>query len=72
MQNFISDFVGIFDEKPTVEINADTVFKEIPGWDSLVALSLIVMISNNYGRSIDGGVVRSCTTIGDLWKVIDG
>ena len=71
MKDFISNFIDIFDEKPNIEINEDTIFKEIPGWDSLVGLSLIVMVSNNYGKSIDGEVLRKCITIQDLYKVIN-
>lgn len=71
MENFISNLLELFDEKPSITVDRDTVFKEIPGWDSLVALSLIVMVSNNYGKSIDGEAVRNCITIGDLFGVID-
>jgi acyl carrier protein len=67
MQNFINDLLELFDEKPPCEINGETIFKDIPGWDSLVALSLIVMISDNYGKSIDGEVIRKCHTIRELY-----
>jgi acyl carrier protein len=72
MQDFIQSFVELFDEVPDIEILPDTEFKDIPDWDSLVALSLIVMVSNNYGKSIDGDVIRNATTIGDLYGVING
>ena len=71
MENFINEFLGLLDEKPQFKVDGDTKFKEIPGWDSLVALSLIVMVSDNYGKSIDGEVVRSCTTIRDLFEIIN-
>ena len=71
MEKFIKDFIDLFDEKPDFEINQDTVFKEVPGWDSLVALSLIVMISNNYGKSIDGEIVRNYVSIRDLYEVVN-
>lgn len=71
MEKFITELVELFDEKPDFEINQNTVFKEVPGWDSLVALSLIVMVSNNYGKSIDGEIVRNCDTIRDLYEVIN-
>jgi acyl carrier protein len=71
MEKFIIDIIDLFEEKPNFEINQNTIFKELPGWDSLVALSLIVMVSNNYGRSIDGEVVRNCDTIRDLYEVVN-
>lgn len=71
MENFIASLLELFDERPSIKVDQNTVFKEMPGWDSLVALSLIVMVSNNYGKSIDGEVVRNCITIGDLFEVVD-
>jgi acyl carrier protein len=71
MQNFINDLLELFDEKPSCEINGETIFKDIPGWDSLVALSLIVMISNNYGKSIDGEVIRNSHTIRELYDALN-
>jgi acyl carrier protein len=70
MEKFISNFIDLLDEKPDFEINQNTVFKDVPAWDSLVALSLIVMVSNNYGKSIDGEIVRNCDTIRDLYEVV--
>lgn len=71
MQKFINDFSELFDEKPSFEINGGTIFKDIPEWDSLVALSLIVMVSNNYNKSIDGEVIRKCLTISELYDAIN-
>jgi acyl carrier protein len=71
MQNFINDLLELFDEKPSCEINGETIFKDIPGWDSLVALSLIVMISNNYRKSIDGEVIRNSHTIRELYDALN-
>ena len=71
MENFINEFLDIFDEKPDLDVDGDTIFKEIPGWDSLVSLSLIVLVSNNYNKSIDGDVIRACTTIRDLFDFIN-
>lgn len=71
MKNFINEFSELFDEKPQFELEGETVFKDIPGWDSLVALSLIVMVSNNYGKSIDGEVLRKCITIRELYETFN-
>jgi acyl carrier protein len=71
VDKFIENLIELLDEKPQFEIDPDTVFKELPGWDSLVALSLIVMISNNYGKSINGEVIRNCVTIQDLFEVVN-
>ena len=71
MEQFITDVVELFDEKPDFEINENTIFKDLSGWDSLVSLSLIVMVSDNYEKSIDGETIINCITIRDLFEVVN-
>ena len=71
MEQFITDVVELFDEKPDFEINENTIFKDLSGWDSLVSLSLLVMVLNNYEKSIDGETIRNCITIRDLFEVVN-
>jgi acyl carrier protein len=71
MENFITNFVSIFDEIPKAKILESTKFKEIPDWDSVAALSFIVMVSNEYKKSIDGDMIRSAETIADLFEIIN-
>lgn len=72
MENFVSNLIELLDEKPSVNVDENTVFKDLPGWDSLVSLSLIVMVSNSYGKSIDGETIRSCHTIRELYDAVNG
>jgi len=72
MENFVVNLVSLLDETPEVDVDESTVFKELPGWDSLVSLSLIVMVSNDYGKSIDGETIRRCDTIRELYQAVNG
>lgn len=71
IEKFIENFEALFDEKPSSPITAETEFREIPGWDSLVALSFIVMVADNYGKAIDGNSIKFATTILDLFNLIN-
>jgi acyl carrier protein len=71
MQEFIEKFKNLFDDPPEVEILTSTKFKELAEWDSLVALSFIVMASNEYGRSIDGAAIRRADTVDDLFQLLN-
>ena len=72
MENFVVNLVSLLDETPEVDVDESTVFKELQGWDSLVSLSLIVMVSNDYGKSIDGETIRRCDTIRELYEAVNG
>jgi acyl carrier protein len=42
----------------------------LPEWDSVLALSIISMIDDNYNKRISGAELRACNTISDLYNVI--
>lgn len=70
MDEFIDKFCDLFDEELNQEILGSTVFKDLSQWDSLVALSFIVMASNDYHKSIDGESIRSAKTVSDLFELV--
>ncbi len=70
METFILNFLDLLDEEPDFKINQDTFFKEVPGWDSLTALSFIAMVSNKYGKAIDGEILRTCDTLREVYEVV--
>lgn len=69
MENFLLHFADLLDEVPEDGISSDTEFKSLAGWDSLVALGLIVMFANTYGKSVDGDAIRGAITINDLYRI---
>jgi len=70
MNKFIEEFIDLFPEPPSGLISELTDYKSLPEWDSLFALSMIVMISDNYGKSINGDIIKSLKTIGDLYNYV--
>ncbi len=68
--NFIQHFANQFDETPVTEFNATTEFKNLEEWSSLMALSIIAMVDEEYGVKIKGIDIRSATNIEDLYNII--
>jgi acyl carrier protein len=52
-------------------INANTKANEVPGWDSLRHISVIVSIEDAYGIRLPGREVRNLENIGELQNLID-
>jgi acyl carrier protein len=71
MEEFIENFKEIFDVEPPTDLSENTLFMDIPGWDSLLTLSLIVMLSNKYRVTLDVDRIRRCTTIRDLYDAVN-
>lgn len=68
LQEFIQNFADQFDDLDATSINGSTEFKELEDWNSLVALSVIAMIDEEYDVTIKGDDIRSAKTIEDLYK----
>ena len=47
-----------------------TVFKELDEWSSLIALSVIAMVDEEYDVTLKGNDVKSASTIEDLFNVV--
>ena len=53
-------------------INAATLLDSIPTWDSMAALSLIILLEEKFGRvDIDGSQIKNMKTIEDIFKVME-
>jgi acyl carrier protein len=53
------------------EINFEDNFKEYDEWDSLNLLSIIAMIDEEYGVTIDSNTMSKITTIEELYNIIE-
>ena len=70
LDEFIKAFAAEFDDTPEEMFKADTHFRELEEWGSLTALSIISMVDDNADVLITGADIRSCTTIEELYNII--
>ncbi|MBB5876409.1 MULTISPECIES: acyl carrier protein [Xanthomonas] len=68
-ETFIENFLSATDFQNPVEVTMDTVLRELPEWDSLAALGVIVMFDMEYGKTITGEHLAAVVTLGDLYKL---
>ena len=71
MEKFIKNFAAQFDDTEMSEFTPKTVFKELDEWSSLIALSVIAMVDEEYDKRITGADLRSVATIEELYNVIE-
>lgn len=65
---FLDNFAGQFDDTPAGRIKPDTVFRDLDEWSSLVALSIIAMVDEEYGVTLKGDDIKNATTIRDIFN----
>lgn len=72
LNDFIEKFAEQFDDTDASEIKAETVFKDLDEWSSLIALSIIAMVDEEYDITIKGDEIRNSETVEDLFNAING
>lgn len=70
LKDFIANFAEQFDDTDVNDIQATTVFKELDEWSSLLALSVIAMVDEEYEVTIKGEDIRNANTVEDLFNVV--
>lgn len=70
IQEFINNFADQLDETTVDQLSADTRFRELPDWSSLVALTIIAMIDDEYDIVLKGEEMRAANTIGELFDIV--
>lgn len=69
-EQFIENFLSATDFQTPVDVTMDTVLRDLPEWDSLAALGVIVMFDLEYGKTITGEDLHNVGTVGELYKLI--
>ena len=70
IKEFIEHFAEQFDETDINEFTPDTVFHDLDEYSSLIALSIIAMIDEEYGVTLKGNDMSAAVTIEDLYNAV--
>ena len=70
LEEFIELFAEQFDEIDASEITATTVFHDLDEYSSLIALSIIAMVDEEFDVALKGDDMRAAVTIEDLYNVV--
>ena len=71
IKNFVEKIAEQYDESEEIVFSPDTHFKELEEYSSLTALTIIAMVDEEYDVTLRGDEIRGCTTIEDLYKVVE-
>ncbi|MBO4871677.1 MAG: acyl carrier protein [Muribaculaceae bacterium] len=70
IEDFIANFADQFEETEASVFSPDTEFKTLDEWGSLIALSLIAMVDEEYDVTLKGDDIRKSNTIQDLFNIV--
>lgn len=67
LDEFVALFAEQFDDTDPSEITAATEFHELDEWSSLIGLSVIAMVDEEFDVALKGDDVKSAVTVEDLY-----
>ncbi len=70
LDTFIDNFAGQFDETPADLITPETNFRDLDEWSSLIALSVIAMVDEEYEVTLKGDDIMRAKTVLDLFNTV--
>ena len=70
IKDFVENFANQFDDTDASEIKAETNFRDLDEWSSLIALSVIAMIDEEYDVTLKGDDIKNATTVEDLFNTV--
>lgn len=70
LSDFVAKFAELFEDIDTSNFCGETNFRDNEEWSSLIGLSVIAMVDEEYDVTLKGDDVKSSKTIEDLFNVV--
>lgn len=70
LDEFVTLFAEQFDDTDASQFTPSTEFRELDEWSSLIALSIIAMVDEEFDVVLKGNDMRQATTIEDLYNIV--
>ena len=68
LNKFVALFAEQFDDTDPSEITSTTAFHDLDEWSSLIGLSIIAMVDEEFDLALKGDDVKSSVTVEDLYN----
>lgn len=70
IKNFIENFSSLLTQSNADELSENTEFKKLPEWGSLIALSVIAMVEDEYDVLLKSTDILGARTLRELFDII--
>ena len=68
LEEFVALFAEQFDFTDPSEIAAETSFHDLDEWSSLIGLSIIAMVDEEFDVALKGDDIKNAITVKDLYN----
>lgn len=70
LNEFVAHFAEQFDETEASVFTPETRFRDLEEWSSIIGLSVIAMVDEEYDVALKGADMKAANTIGELYEIV--
>lgn len=70
IKEFVQNFADQFDDTDASVFTPETRFRDLEEWSSLIGLSIIAMVDEEYDVTLKGDDIKSSNTIQDIFNKV--
>lgn len=70
LNEFVAHFAEQFDDTEASVFTPETKFRELEEWSSIIGLSVIAMVDEEYDVALKGAEMKAANTIGELYEIV--
>lgn len=70
LEEFVVLFAEQFDETDPEIFSGEKNFREVDEWSSLIALSVIAMVDEEFGVTLKGDDIKNSNTVEDIYNAV--
>lgn len=70
IKEFVANFANQFEDTDASVFTPETRFRELDEWSSLLALSVLAMVDEEYDVQLRADQMRQAQTVGELFTIV--
>ena len=70
LQTFVEKFAEQFEDTDSSEITAETNFRELDEWSSLMGMVIIAFVKTEMNKTVTGDDIKACRSVEALYNLI--
>jgi len=71
LNEFVAHFAEQFEDTEKSVFTPETKFRELEEWSSIMALSIIAMVDEEYDVTLKGAEMKAANTIAELFEIVN-
>lgn len=70
LKEFVVKFAEQFEDTDPSEVTAETNYRDLEEWSSLLGMMVIAMVKTDMGKTVTGDDLKACKSIEALYNLI--